>query len=448
MPPFVQSANWQTLARQAGRLLTKVKPPNINTIKTTLPGKVIRAIHQSFPSLSTPAHLLELNPAYAFNSSGNQLSRGFNKAVTLNRLHQPFAQASRGIRTAARRPTTPFASNVGLGSARSYSAGPQQAFHGKVPMALRALASLVDQDTEKTLPGAARYKPYARPHKVIKTTKRSPRASTSSIDIERMDILFPRRIPAAGPVLADNLLQPEKLVTGGINTTLIIPIGKAYQDLLDTPPPESFAVNNLGINTYASLGKIPLDDILNHPAAPYLLSLLSKLDSLGITNITDEDEFAHFEVVPYYVEIGFEDYWLDELHLKFYDRSEMDVRRIIGESMRPRREGWILREERAIKVVTPAEALAALEQWADAQGPNWPRPRPIDNSELILPLIDVDSMATTIHPWDNDDARDWDEAHTPDSLLDGDSDGMSEFSVLEASLAQQGSPEYGSEWED
>jgi hypothetical protein len=446
MPPFVQSANWQTLARQAGRLLTKVKPPNLNTIKTTLPGKVVRAIHQSFPSLSTPAHLLELNPAYAFNSSGNQLSRGFNKAVTLNRLHQPFAQASRGIRTAARRPTTPFASNVGLGSARSYSAGPQQAFHGKVPMGLRALASLLDQDTEKTLPGRSYYKPYNRPQKHARSAKRSVRSSISSIDLE-MDRHFPRRQAAAGPAHAKDPLQPEQLVTGGINTTLTIPIGRTYLEILGLPPAEPLAANELGRSRFANLDNIRVHGILNNPAARHMLALFDKLDALGVTQINEEGEFSQVEGTQHFVEIDGERE-LDEVHLKFYDRSEADVRKIIGESMRPRNEGWTLREERAIKIVSPAEALAALEQWADAQRPNWPRPRPIDNSELVMPLIDIDPMAATINAWDHDDAGRWNGSDFGVNTPGSDSDGLSEFSVMEAFPSQQDMEEFGSEWED
>jgi hypothetical protein len=182
-----------------------------------------------------------------------------------------------------------------------------------------------------------------------------------------------------------------------------------------------------------------------------MLALFDKLDALGVTQIIQDGEFAQIEGLQYFVEIDGERE-LDEVHLKFYDRSEKDVRKIIGESMRPRSEGWILREERAIKIVTPAEALAALEQWADAQGPNWPRPRPIDNSELVMPLIDVDPMQTTIYPWDHDDAGQWNGsefgANTPDSLLDDDSDGLSEFSVMEAFSAQSEMEEFGSEWED
>jgi len=439
MPPFVQSANWQTLARQAGRLLTKVKPPNINTIKTTLPGKVVRAIHQSFPSLSTPVHLLELNPAYAFTSSGNQLSRGFNKAVTLNRLHQPFTQASRGIRTAARRPTTPFASNVGLGSARSYSAGPQQALHGKVPMALRALASLIDQDTEKTLPGRSQYKPYNRPQNHTKAIKRSVRASSSSIDQERMDTLFPRRRAAAGPALPENLLQPEQLVTSGINTTLTIPIGRSYLEIFDSPHAEPLSASELGRTRFANLDNLRAGGIFNNRAARHMMGLFNKLDALGITRILEDGEFARIEGTQFFVDIDGERE-LDEVHLTFYDRSEADVRKIVGESMRPRTEGWTMREERAIKIVTPAEALVALEQWADAQPANWPRPRPIDNTQLVMPLIDVDTMASPIaSPFG---------ANTPDSLLDSDSDGLSEFSVMEAYSLHQDMEEFGSEWED
>jgi len=448
MPPFVQSANWQTLARQAGRLLTKVKPPNLNTIKTTLPGKVVRAIHQSFPSLSTPAHLLELNPAYAFNSSGNQLSRGFNKAVTLNRLHQPFTQASRGIRTAARRPTTPFASNVGLGSARSYSAGPQQAVHGKVPMGLRALASLLDQDTEKTLPGRSYYKPYNRPQKYARSAKRSVRSSISSIDLE-MDRVFPRRHAEVAPV-AENLLRPEELVTGGINTTLTIPIGRSYSEILGLPPVRPLAGDDeieLGRNRFANLDNIRVHDILNNPAALHMLALFNKLDALGVTQINEDGEFSQVELTQHFVEIDGERE-LDEVQFKFYDRSEADVRKIIGESMRPRNEGWTLREERAIKIVSPAEALAALEHWADAQGPNWPRPRPIDNSELVMPLIDIDPMATTTRAWGHNDAGQWNGSDFGADTSDSDSDGSSDFSVMDAFTAQQDMEDFGGEWED
>lgn len=399
MPPFVQSANWQTLARQAGRLLTKVKPPNANTIKTTLPRKVARVIRQSFPSLSTPAHLLELNPAYAYTSSAsNHLSRGFNKAVTLNRLQQPFTQASRGFRTAARRPTTPFASNVGLGTARSYSSGPQQAFHGNVPVALRALASLIDQDTDKSLPGSSRYKPYYMPKKLFKTGKRSARVSYS-IDSVKMaryaerDILFPRATTIDAN-LPENRLQPERLVTSGINTTLSIAIGQSFLEIFDTPPAEPFDPRDLGVTVQANLlSSHLLDNLFENPVARHLQAFFQKLDSLGVTAVYREGEFARVEMSEHYSE--YDGQRMPEiLVLKFSDRSEMDVRKIVGESLRPREEGWILREERAIKVVSPAEAMAALAAWEDAQRPN--RPRPIDNSDLIMPRIDISSSLIDI----------------------------------------------------
>jgi hypothetical protein len=400
MPPLVQSANWQSLARQAGRLLTKVKvkAPNIN-INTTLPRHVARVIQQSFPSLSTPAHLLELNPAYAYTSSApNHLSQGFKRAVHLNRQCHPLAQATRGFRT-ARRPAshTPVASNVGLGSARNYSAGPQQVLNGKVPMALRAFASLIDNDTDRTLPRPGHYKPYNRKARISKSGKRKTMFSFSSGTIDSTRIgtsvasdytyYFPPH-PVPAPV-ADNRLRPEQLVTTGINTVLSIPLAETYHELLNLPPAVPYAGSDLGVRRFADLtgGLLNVAQIIHNRAIPFIIPLLNKLDALGVSHITAEGEFARCDMHVAFVRIdGLE--WPDSFEVVFHDRCRMDVEAILGESLRPIREGdwWSVHEERIVKVVSPREASAAIAAWDEARRP---APAPLDHSDLIMPLIDL-----------------------------------------------------------
>jgi hypothetical protein len=244
--------------------------------------------------------------------------------------------------------------------------------------------------------------------------------------------------PRAAPVAAANLLVPEKLVTAGVTTILSIAIADSYRAIFDDFPVEDFDPSQLGIGinpgVFDERVKSALVDIMFNPGSRYIMGLLSKLDSLGVSRVIAEGDFARFEMDLEYDRLNGGDIRPAELQLIFHDRCKADVLRIIGESLRPEREGWLLREERVVRVVSSEEALAALEAWADTQRPA--RPRPIDNRDLIMPVIDLDEL----NHRDNDllahnDAAVWSGMNsgstTPESLLDDDpDDGMSDISVM------------------
>lgn len=424
MPPFIQSASLQGLVRQAGRLLIRagIKPPKLIKAKSPIFRQLKHIVQTTFPSARTPAHLLELSPAYL-----PRAETAFTRAQQLHRARHALTQASRGFRTSARRPAVPAPMNVGLGTARnfSYGAGPQQVMNAKVPMALRALSSLIDSEFEGGLPKPSSYRPY-EPKKLVRVASK---IAASEINITPASVASTLRAfekyftpapQAEGEVVASgsNLLRPEDLVTQGINTTLTIPLAPSYHSIFELPPAEPFRPNQLGVERFANLlrGVMTLHDIIDNRASQFVIPLINKLDSLGLTDQANggcEMHVSHADVDGYAIP--------ESISIKLFDRSASDVRKILGESLKQAHEGdwWILTEHRVEYELTPAEARAMLEQW-DTDGRR--QPVNVDTSHLVMPLVDIDEP-TMPRRWSgssqNESTMDQgSEASTPSTLLD------------------------------
>ena len=439
MPPLVQSSNWISLARQAGKFLARAsaRPSrNVKPIKTsTLPQQAKEILRHTFPSLFTPAHLLELQPAYLHRSTHT-----FARAAQISRAGNPLGQAARGFRTTARnaRPTVPAPMNVGLGTARGYAssgAASHQMMSAKVPMMMRALASLLDSELEldRTLPHPSKYTPYD----IQRISMVASAIATSKVSFESVDEIrrtfaeyfspAPQAAAAAAAATTlassstsgsianlddSNLLVPSQIVTPGVNTTLTIPLAPSYHSILELPRQEPYAGSDLGVRKFASLfkGILTINQIVHNRASHFIIPLMDKLDSLGITfdqtnsqghghgHGQGQGQMARCEQWVSYIDI--DDYQLPEtISIKFYDRSSDDVRRILGESLRSVQEGdwWALTECHLNPVLGMDENTTAAiqEGWEDesshGRGTN---ELELDTSQLVMPLIDLDEPYT------------------------------------------------------
>jgi hypothetical protein len=232
----------------------------------------------------------------------------------------------------------------------------------------------------------------------------SRRISTSVASDSEFTIYFPHQTAvnaseaAAAPL--DNRLRPDRLVTGGINTVLSIPLAETYHDLLNLPPAAPYSGSDLGVRRFADLtrGAMRFVDIIHNRAIPFVIPLLNKLDALGISANTGGNDFARCEMRVAFINID-GDEWPDSFEVIFHDRCRKDAETILGESLKPTREGdwWTIREERVVKVVSPREALANIAAWEEARK----RPAPaIDNSQLVMPRMDLDDTAQqNQQPW-------------------------------------------------
>lgn len=430
MPPFVQSASWQGLIRQAGRLLIRAgsKPPKATKVKSPILRQIKHIVQTTFPSASTPAHLLELSPARL------PRSETFTRAQQLHRARHALTQASRGFRTSVRRPAVPAPVDVGLGTARNFSSGAgagTQVMNAKVPMALRALSSLVDSDIdgEAGWPRLPVYRPYdAKRLAKVATKVAASKSGSTPVTIESTRRAFERYFTPAAQAdqlrtdtvgSSSNLLRPEQLVTPGVNTTLTIPLAPSYHSIFELPPAEPFRADQLGIDRFANLlrGVMTLHEIIDNRASHFVIPLINKLDSLGLTDPVNggcEMHVSHADVDGYAIP--------ESISIKLYDRSAEDIRRLLGESLRQAHEGdwWILTEHRLDHELTPAEGRAMLEQW---DGQTARQPMGVDTSRLVMPLVDIDEPAAPPSRWGGNsftrhETDQWSDASTPSTLLD------------------------------
>lgn len=424
MPPFVQSTNWTSLVRQAGRLLTRIGVKQKAPVARVQ--QVARHIRHTFPSLSTPAHQLEHAYAYAPLPRA-QAQSAYTRAQQLHQARRPFTRAARGFRTATntRRPTIPAPCNVGLGTARNYAyaAGPSSAsgtmVSVNVPHVLRALASLLDSDLDKVPKGSVYTAvDMRRLARVAIEVSRAPARSIKSDSDSTVRAFEHYFHPAPAPNVAQavsvsgaagaGLLIPSELVTEGFNTTLTIPLAASYHSILELPPNEPYSGSDLGVRKFANLlgGVLTLHQIIHNRASHFVIPLMDKLDSLGVTDPATCE-----------MHISYIDHALPEsISLKFVDRSAADVRKLLGESLRSAREGewWVLTEHYLTAdahELSPAEARQMLEEWDHHSCP-----AAVDTSQLVMPLIDLDDVPETV--WPLSQSREWSAVSTPESLLD------------------------------
>lgn len=286
----------------------------------------------------------------------------------------------------------------------------------KVPMMMRALASLLDSELElnATLPHPSKYTPYdiQRISKVAQAIA-SSKVSFGSVDeIRRAFDEYFTPAPAsevvinAGPLASSsNLLIPSQLVTPGAYTILTIPLAPSFHSILELPSQEPYAGSDLGVRKFASLlkGILSINQIVHNRASHFVIPLMDKLDSLGMTF---DPDFRGPKCEQWVSYIDIDDYQLPEsISIKFHDRSSEDVRRILGESLRSREEGdwWAITEYRIdpnMGLGMDQETEAAMQEgWDEDDQSHSSRSRvnELDTSQLVMPLIDLDEPYPTAY---------------------------------------------------
>ncbi|WWD16712.1 hypothetical protein CI109_101143 [Kwoniella shandongensis] len=406
MPPFT-STSITTLVRKVASVAKHIHPPAKATMSRTAPNRTINTLHrtrnaihqlahQTFPSLATPAHQL--------HNSGQSLrvgARGFASqppiaaTKTARRLLGPVGRA---IQASGKRPKwthgPSIPANVGLGLARGFASGPAAGVHGKVPMGLRAFASLLDDDNNgKPLPRPSRYSPYARPSRT-----RRHRRSQCSVDsslIKDMKHYFPLVVPHQTEVIVTLPPLPETLITPGSTAVLALPLAPSLDALLNPTPTLSYSQTSIGVHIFARLtdGLLPIHSALSLHASTRIIPLLTKLDGLGVLDYHPASPKVKLEVVtdaegrP------------DILRLIFEDRSVGNVRELLGESLRETEQGqwWAWYEEKRGLELTQGERKEMMEQWGSTdEQPRQPLRESVE--ELVFPTLD---MSTYI---DSDDS--------------------------------------------
>lgn len=351
MPPPFSSTSLGTFVRRALRSAAQVVP-RVGKRSSSL---LQQSIHETFPGLRTPFY--QLHPQPAFMPRHSKL--GGN----------PLRNASRGFKTSYRpRVSGPFASNVGLGSARTYASGPT-ALNLNVPIGFRALAKLVNEDDDK-LPKGSRFKPY----NCKKRQRRLRSADNRQSTIDDYRYFFPR---PAGNVSITLPTLPETLITPGLETTLSLPLSPSLQALLIPTTRITYDQAEIGISVLSRLtnGLYGVHELFSSYTSTRLLPLLAKLEGLGVLS-DDQDVKVRLEVIldsegrP------------DILRIIFEDRSSTDVMNLLGESLRSHEEDeWWALEQKAIPGLSSAERKEIMEVW---ESPN----------DLVMPTIDFSAPAT------------------------------------------------------
>ncbi|WVQ83044.1 hypothetical protein IAT38_005182 [Cryptococcus sp. DSM 104549] len=425
MPPLFSSTSLGTLLRsikgaakyihQPATVMARASPNRtIHTIHRAR-NAVQQVAHQTFPSLATPAHHL--------HHSGQPLrsgARGISSfSATGNKApRRPLGAVGKALQAGGRvRPTASGPSvqaNVGLGAARGFASGPAAGVHAKVPMGLRALASLIDDEHAggKPLPRASRYSPYTRRDR--KQRRRVCRSIDSSF-ISDLQHYFPLVRPAAAEAAAAESEEatplpplPETLVTAGKTTVLALPLSPSLDALLSPTPNLTYSETSIGVHVLARLtaGILPIHSAFSLHSSTRIIPLLTKLEGLGVMNFHPGSPLVTGEVIhdasgqP------------DILRLVFEDRSLADVHALLGESLRPGEEGewWALWEEDRKMKLTQGERREMMEQWGEGVRAEQA------SGELIFPTLD---MSVHTGPGEDAFAASLDEPLTPSSPRSG-----------------------------
>ncbi|WVF66887.1 hypothetical protein IAT40_001630 [Kwoniella sp. CBS 6097] len=438
MPPLFTSTSVTTILRKiitvAKYAPTAAPAPAQATIMASRgkPGRTInnfhktknainQVIHQTFPSLATPSHKLEYATIPIRNASSR---RGFATASSKGpggsgrRVGGPVRQA---IQNSGARPKWTngpgISANVGLGSARGFASSTSGSVQANVPMALRAFASLLDDDEKKhslkPLPRASRYAPYTRPTRSQRQRRARRAPSTCSIDssliIKEIQHYFP--LPSPTRTLEEQQSQitlpptPETLVTEGKITVLALPLSPSLEALLLPTSSMCYSDASIGIHILARLtqGLMPIHNAFSLHSSTRIIPLLTKLDGLGV--LEHHPDASMPKTAAQVVEDA--EGRPDILRLIFHGRSVGDVKALLGESLRRNEEGdwWALfehaDEEEQGMDLTIKERSEMMEQW---DTPNASRSRmtsrsqPVDlagSEQLIFPTLDM-SIAPTV----------------------------------------------------
>ncbi|GFZ42770.1 hypothetical protein JCM24511_00488 [Saitozyma sp. JCM 24511] len=371
---------------------------------------VEQVIRETFPSLHTPQLHPALEPIRLAPRHGVPRAPGssfrYGSTSAFRTAYRLPHGAPRGAAMNA---------HVGLGSARTFASGPTQSLvQSKVPIGFRAFASLLnDEDHDRVLPRASRYRPYSRPAKsagsrLRRSARRVPNPSVSSVDsvaLNQLSFYFPR--VRRSPGVADVPLPPtpETLVTPGKTTTLSLPLSPDLHALLEPTTEVTYQDAEIGLTILAHLprGVLDVSEAFDLHRCHRIIPLVAKLQSLGVL---DNTEFGTPSAALYVVRNAMGQ--PDILRITFVGRSVSDVHALLGESLRPNEEGdwWYLHDadERPSDDLTP-ESRAILEDWqpsspaASSTRANERERVPLvvnaDSSvELVLPLLDADAPVT------------------------------------------------------
>lgn len=247
-------------------------------------------------------------------------------------------------------------SQVGLGSARSYSSTFTSRGVQNTHVILR---SLIGFDTEREkFPKATRYDsfPPRRVNRRRANKRRPPRMNCPDIgrrtpSISSVDFYFPFQQKVA---TVEEPIMPEQLVTLGVTTTLTIALDPSLDDILLPMTDVPYRDAEIGLNIMAGLlkGITAISEMYSLHATHRVIPLLAKLESYGL--LREEGELA----AQMWVERA-GDGIVDVLHVVFPSRSVANVRAILGESLA--QGDWFRIVES--KPLTPSETEEMKERW-------------------------------------------------------------------------------------
>ena len=410
MPPLFTATNAMSLVRQVVHAARHIHP-SISTrsaLPTSRLTKIQRAqvafrhlLHETFPSLSAPV----LQPA----RNTVPLHPGFKAfgGAPLGRATQAFRGPGFRLGTShARGPT--IVSQAGLGSARTFASTPAYTVTANAPIFLRAFATLDGDD----LPKANRYIPYRRPTRSSRNRCGRTRRSSSSWlqhSLKDLEHFFPARLRS--PPLVHLPLVPEKLVTPGHITTLAIALSPSLRDLLQPTTEISYREAELGMSIFTHLlhGIPAVLEAFSIHGSTKVYPLLNKLASFGVLDVdSTKSTSVRLEIVPDHEGRP------DIMNIVFPERSERDVRKLLGETLLLK-EGeteWFALLDTKVQPLVAPEAMSDV--WANAKA----RPHPVlamsldeeeqssgwedaeskstpNSTQLIYPVLDVPQIVSS-----------------------------------------------------
>ncbi|WVQ94495.1 hypothetical protein IAU59_001574 [Kwoniella sp. CBS 9459] len=461
MPPLFTSTSVTTILRKiitVAKYAPTAAPAKATMVSRGKAGRAInhfhktknainQAIHQTFPSLATPSHQLQ----YATIPVRNALARrGFATASQTaaglgRRAGGPVRQALQNSGARPKWTNGPgISANVGLGSARGFASSTSGSVQANVPMALRAFASLLDDDEKKhnlkPLPRASRYTPYTRPTRSHRQRQRRAQRALSTCSIESSLIIkeiqhyFPLPSPTRSIVEQQSQIAlpptPETLVTEGKTTVLALPLSPSLEALLLPTASMCYSDASIGIHILAQLtrGLMPIHNAFSLHSSTRIIPLLTKLDGLGVLDYHPDASMPTTEAQIVEDAEGRPDI----LRLVFHGRSIDDVRALLGESLRAHEEGdwWALYEHKDEEMddgmeLSIKERTEMMEQWdapANSRSRSKSRSSPArmaGSEQLIFPTLDM-SIAPTVTSHRGDESR--------EVIFDADADSINSLS--------------------
>lgn len=403
MPPLFTSTSLTTFMRQIRGVAKYIQQP-ATVMSHTAPKRTMNTLgrarnaahqlaHQTFPSLSTPAHQLHQSTTIR---AGARFATSSATGSSSKTSQRHLGAVGRALQ-ASKRPQwghgRSIPTNVGIGSARGFASAPAAGgISGNVPVVLRAFAALVDDDYsgKKPLPRATRYSPYTR------KTRRTRRKVCKSIDssfISDLHHYFP--LVAASQLdeaKVDLPPLPEQLVTPGKTATLALPLSPSLEALLHPTSSLTYSETSIGVHILARLtaGLLPIHAAFSLHSSTRVIPLLTKLDGLGVMDFHPGGPNVLAEVVkdaegrP------------DILRLIFEQRSSDNVKALLAGSLRPNEEGewWALwdEEDRAMEL-TQCERRAIMERWDGGEEKTEP-----DEELLVYPTLDMSLVNSVDSP--------------------------------------------------